>query len=105
MIDFKLLRNGLGITKKELAEITRITGIGRFRLALIERGLLTLKPGEESTVRLAFAYAMHCRSVRLAAKLAQGTPVRSVPMTWDEYVREHGEVKQKEQQMKVMRRP
>jgi len=89
MIDFKLLRNGLGIAAKERAEITRVTGIGRFRLAMVEHGLLTLNPSEESTARLAIAYTMHRRAVALAAKLAQGMPAGSVPMSWEEYVREN----------------
>jgi hypothetical protein len=45
---------------------------------------------------------MHCRSVRLAAKVAQGAILRSVPMSWGEYVKEHGKEKQKEQCMKVI---
>lgn len=89
MIDIRPLRRDLGITKTELIEITRITGIGRFRMLMVEHGLLTLDPADESTVRLAFAYIMHCRSVRLALKVAQGPLVRPTPMTWDEYLKDH----------------
>jgi hypothetical protein len=101
MIDFKLLRSGLGITKKELAEITKITGIARFRSVLAENGMLTFSPEEESILRLAIGYTMHCRSVRLAAEVGQGLLPRS-PMTWDQYAKEHGKKKQKEQCMKVI---
>jgi hypothetical protein len=103
MIDIKLLRKGLNITKQELAEMVRVSGIGRFRMALVEHGLLTLKPAEESILRMALAYTMHCRAVRMAAKLAQGPLVRSEPMTWDEYVKEHRPPgTRKEQNMKVI---
>jgi hypothetical protein len=44
MIDFKLLRSDLSISKKELAEITKITGIARFRSVLAENGMLTFSP-------------------------------------------------------------
>jgi len=103
MIDIKSLRQGLAITNKELAEIAKVTGIGRSRLAMAEHGLLPLKPEEEATLRLAISYTMHCRSVRLAAKLAQGSAlVRSVPMTWDEHLKAHRKEKQMARQMKVI---
>jgi transcriptional regulator with XRE-family HTH domain len=101
MIDFKLLRKGLHITQNELAEITRITGITRFRSVMAEIGLLAFSPDEEFILRLAIGYTMHRRSFSLAAKVAQGLSVRS-PMTWDQYAKEHGKKKQKEQCMKVI---
>src|SRR5258708_6416195 len=102
MIDIKALRRGLGITQKEMAGIRRIAGVGTLRLLMAEQGLWTLKAVEESTVRMAFAYTMHCRTVRLASKLAQGSLVRSSPMTWEEYLKEHGREKQMAHSMKVV---
>jgi len=89
MIDIRSLCQGLNITQPELARIIDITGIGRLRFAMAERRVVTLKPREEAIIRLAIAYTMHCRSVRLAERLSQGTLRESVPMTWDEYVAKH----------------
>lgn len=92
MIEIKLLRKGLGITAQEWTEVVKDAGIGRCRLMLAEHGWATLKPEEERMLRLAIAYTQHCRSVRMAAKLAQGRPLpNSVPMTWAEYLEPHRE--------------
>ena len=88
MLDIKQFRRDLQIDSDEFAAITRNSGIGRIRLAMVEFGTVTLTPKEESILRLAISYAMHCRTAKLLGKVGQGQFDNTVPMTWHEYQKE-----------------
>jgi hypothetical protein len=91
MIDLKALRTGLELTTQDLTAISVNSGVSRPRMYMAEKGLVTLKPDEESLLRTAINYALHCRSMKLLRKVGQGQFDNSEPMTWDEYKRKNHE--------------
>lgn len=89
MIDIKEFRKGLQLDDEEMAAISQNSGISRTRLTMAEHGVVTLKPEEESILRLAIDYAIHCRKTKLLVRLGQGQFDTAAPMTWDECQKKH----------------